>query len=99
MDLSLASTGCPLSTTVSRRVRMLIIGRATHWIPLALLACSAAAPRMAAAQSIAGTWAANGVPVETVAANDAILAVPVADGVGGLFVVWQSRTAGASSND
>lgn len=45
----------------------------------------------ASAQTFVGSWLPHGVPVETSAAN-VLAALPVADGSGGLFVVWRATS-------
>jgi hypothetical protein len=71
---------------------------------LEVLACAVISfavipPRVAAAQSSTGSWTQNGVPAETVPTNDALAVVPVADGVGGMFAVWQARPTGTTANE
>ena len=52
----------------------------------------------AAAQGLFPQWAVNGVPIKPLPSN-AGTAVPVVDGEGGVFVVWQDRDPGAAMDD
>lgn len=48
----------------------------------------------ASAQTIAGSWIPNGVPVEAAPNNEALLAIPIPDNSGGCYVVWRSQPVG-----